>query len=80
MFWWAVPVGHTGLLIFLLSLIIILVLSLLIDIDDLHDFIECSIAVKIIVGSSVLIFVIGLLMMTVGFFFWALGEIWMPYL
>lgn len=77
MFWWAIPVMGTGFLLFCLFGIILMLLEVT---EALVDF-SCELPVKIAIMAAVVIpCAIGLIMMVGGFFFWALGEIWTPYL
>lgn len=77
MFWWAVPVGFTGFLLFTISLLAFLVATFLYESDffPLHPNI-----VTIVVLILVALLTIGIITTMAGFFFWALGEIWTPYL
>lgn len=76
MFWWAVPVGFTGFLLFVIfGLLFIFVMEL---IDGISLDYEIFAAIPAIISGVLTI--IGLIMMIIGFLFWALGEIWTPYL
>lgn len=77
MFWWAVPVGFTGFLLSVFCLLTFLVVIFLYELDflTLHPNV-----VKIAVMILVALITIGFITMIAGFFFWALGEIWTPYL
>ena len=77
MFWWAVPVGFTGFLLFTISLLAFLVASLLYESDF---FPQHPNIVTIIVLILVALIAISFIAMITGFFFWALGEIWTPFL
>lgn len=77
MFWWAVPVGFTGFLLFTVSLLAFLVATLLYESDFFPNHPNI---VTVIVLILVTLITIGIISMMVGFFFWALGEIWTPYL
>lgn len=70
MFWWAVPVLYTGLLIFLVFGLLLLTFMLAMNVDSFSG-------ILIPLGLPC---IIGCIMMVVGFFFWALGDIWSPYI
>lgn len=81
MFWWAVPVGFTGFLSFSIFGFFLIIMSsstddygLFVD-SKFHSHIESAIFLFVFIPC-----IVGLLMMIIGFFFWALGEIWTPYL
>lgn len=76
MFWWSVPFAFTGLLIAAISLVITLIICLLVDntsLDDARGF-------RCVLGAGAMFVLIGLAMALLGYFFWALGDIWGPYL
>ena len=76
MFWWAVPVGFTGFLLFVIfGLLFMFIMELMDGISLDHEIFACIPAI-----ISGVLSIIGLIMMIVGFFFWALGDIWTPYL
>lgn len=76
MFWWAVPIGFTGFLLSVIfGLLFIFVMEL---IDGISLDYEIFAAIPAIISGVLTI--IGLIMMIIGFLFWALGEIWTPYL
>lgn len=76
MFWWAVPVGFTGFLLFVIfGLLFMFVMELMDGISLDH---EIFAGIPAIISG--VLSIIGLIMMIIGFLFWALGEIWTPYL
>lgn len=76
MFWWAVPVGFTGfLLLVIFGLLFMFVMELTDGVSLDH---EIFAAIPAIISG--VLSIIGLIMMIIGFLFWALGEIWTPYL
>lgn len=72
MFWWSVPVGLTGFLVSAICVVVGLVLVGFVYDFDPDDMGKVGTVLKTILY-------IGLTAMVVGFFFWALGSIWSPY-
>lgn len=77
MFWWAVPVGFTGFLFLAITLLAFLVSTIVIN---LEDFIEWLNFTRILTKIFMFLIAIGFITMGTGFLFWAIGEIWTPYL
>lgn len=76
MFWWSVPVGYSGFLV----MAIFGILSFLSGYVFLEGDVDPPRIFYAAFWVFFIAFLIGILMMLGGFFLWALGEIWLPYI